>query len=145
MRVSSCTHRFRGKRPAATCFLYTIPTSPGPKTLIFDQKIWKYHKNLEKYQKNNRFPWISTVEPLWSHCENSNLRKKLPNFRTSSLLMGLTQMGSARKRAFVKNVTFRVQTAPFDKITIEFWRSRRRLYIPDLLKAKKLRRQIIIF
>ena len=37
---------------------------------------------------------------------------------------------------FVKNVTFRVQTAPFDKITIDFWRSRRRLYIPDLLKAK---------
>ena len=46
---------------------------------------------------------------------------------------------------FVKNVTFRVQTAPFDKITIDFWRSRRRLYIPDLLKAKKLRRQINIF
>ena len=46
---------------------------------------------------------------------------------------------------FLKKVTFRVQTAPFDKITIEFWRSRRRLYIPDLLKAKKLRRQIIIF
>ena len=38
---------------------------------------------------------------------------------------------------FVKNVTFRVQTAPFDKITTDFWRSRRRLYIPDLLKAKK--------
>ena len=38
---------------------------------------------------------------------------------------------------FVKNVTFRAQTAPFDKITIDFWRSRRRLYIPDLLKAKK--------
>ena len=38
---------------------------------------------------------------------------------------------------FFKNVTFRVQTAPFDKITIDFWRSRRRLYIPDLLKAKK--------
>ena len=36
---------------------------------------------------------------------------------------------------FVKNVTFRVQTAPFDKITIDFWRSRRRLYIPNLLKT----------
>ena len=35
-----------------------------------------------------------------------------------------------------ENVTFRVQTAPFDKITTDFWRSRRRLYIPDLLKAK---------
>ena len=46
---------------------------------------------------------------------------------------------------FLKKVTFRVQTAPFDKITTEFWRSRRRLYIPDLLKAKKMRRQIIIF
>merc|ERR1711904_205012 len=46
---------------------------------------------------------------------------------------------------FLKKVTFRVQMAPFDKITIDFWRSRRRLYIPDLLKAKKLRRQIIIF
>ena len=53
------------------------------------------------------------------------------------LLMGSAPMGSARKWAFVKNVTFRVQTAPFDKITIDFWRSRRRLYIPDLLKAKK--------
>ena len=51
--------------------------------------------------------------------------------------MGSAPMGSARKRAFVKNVTFRVQTAPFDKITTDFWRSRRRLYIPDLLKAKK--------
>ena len=51
--------------------------------------------------------------------------------------MGSTPMGSARKRAFVKNVTFRVQTAPCDKITTDFWRSRRRLYIPDLLKAKK--------
>ena len=33
---------------------------------------------------------------------------------------------------FLKKVTFRVQTAPFDKITIEFWRSRRRLLIPAL-------------
>ena len=61
------------------------------------------------------------------------------------LLMGSAPMGSARKRAFVKNVTFGVQTAPFDKITTDFWRSRRRLYIPDLLKTKKMRRQIIIF
>ena len=38
---------------------------------------------------------------------------------------------------FFKSVTFRVQTAPFDKITTDFWRSRRHLYIPDLLKAKK--------
>ena len=37
---------------------------------------------------------------------------------------------------FVKDVKLRVQTAPFDKITTDFWRSRRRLYIPDLLKAK---------
>ena len=44
-----------------------------------------------------------------------------------------------------KSEAFRVQTAPFDKIRIEFRRSRRRLLIPDLLKAKKLRRQIIIF
>ena len=46
---------------------------------------------------------------------------------------------------FLKSDTFRVQTAPFDKIRTEFRRSRRRLYIPDLLKAKKMRRQIIIF
>ena len=46
---------------------------------------------------------------------------------------------------FFKSDTFRVQTAPFDKITTDFWRSRRRLLIPDLLKAKKMRRQIIIF
>ena len=46
---------------------------------------------------------------------------------------------------FFKSDTFRVQMAPFDKITTEFWRSRRRLLIPDLLKAKELRRQIIIF
>ena len=44
-----------------------------------------------------------------------------------------------------KSDTFRVQTAPFDKIRTEFWRSRRRLLIPDLLEAKKMRRQIIIF
>ena len=46
---------------------------------------------------------------------------------------------------FFKSDTFRVQTAPFDKIRIEFWRSRRRLLIPDLLKAKSMRRQITIF
>ena len=46
---------------------------------------------------------------------------------------------------FFKSDTFRVQTAPLDKITIDFWRSRRRLLIPDLLKAKKMRRRIIIF
>ena len=51
------------------------------------------------------------------------------------LLMGSAPMGSARKRAFVKNVTFRVQTAPFDKITMDFWRSQKHLYIP---RAKKL-------
>ena len=44
-----------------------------------------------------------------------------------------------------KSEALRVQTAPFDKIRIEFRRSRRRLFIPDLLKAKKMRRQIIIF
>ena len=38
---------------------------------------------------------------------------------------------------FLKKVTFRVQTAPFGKIRMDFWRSRKRLYIPDLLKAKK--------
>ena len=44
-----------------------------------------------------------------------------------------------------KSVALRVQTAPFDKIRIEFRRSRRRLLIPDLLKAKKQRREIMIF
>ena len=38
---------------------------------------------------------------------------------------------------FVKNFTFRVQTAPFDKITIDFCRSRRRLHDSDLPGAKK--------
>ena len=38
---------------------------------------------------------------------------------------------------FVKNVTLRVQTAPFDKITIDFCRSRRRLHDSDLPGAKK--------
>ena len=67
------------------------------------------------------------------------------------VLRGSFAMGPVRVGAhmgpyvFFKSDTFRVQTAPFDKITIEFWRSRRRLYIPDLLKAKKMRRQIIIF
>ena len=37
---------------------------------------------------------------------------------------------------FLKKVTFRVQTAPFDKIRIEFWRSRRRLDVADLILAK---------
>ena len=46
---------------------------------------------------------------------------------------------------FLKKVSFRVQTAPFDKIKTEFRRSRRRLLIPDLLKAKKQRREIITF
>ena len=32
----------------------------------------------------------------------------------------------------MKSVTFRVQTAPFDKITIDFCRSRRRLHDSDL-------------
>ena len=53
--------------------------------------------------------------------------------------------GHVRFPTLVEFRMFRVQTAPFDKITTDFWRSRRRLYIPDLLKAKKLRRQIIIF
>ena len=44
-----------------------------------------------------------------------------------------------------KSEAFRVQTAPFDKIRIEFRRSRRRLLIPDLLEAKKQRREIMIF
>ena len=35
-----------------------------------------------------------------------------------------------------KSVTFRVQPAPFDKIRIEFWGSRKRLHTSDLLKAK---------
>ena len=52
-------------------------------------------------------------------------------------LMGSTPMGSARKLFFVRNVTFRVQTAPFDKATMDFSRFRKHLYIPDLLKAKK--------
>ena len=38
---------------------------------------------------------------------------------------------------FFKSVTFRVQTAPFDKITIDFCRSRRRLHDSDLPGAKK--------
>ena len=41
-----------------------------------------------------------------------------------------------------KSEAFRVQTAPFDKIRTEFRRSRRRLLIPDLLEAKKQRREI---
>ena len=38
---------------------------------------------------------------------------------------------------FIKSVMFRVQTAPFDKITIDFCRSRRRLHDSDLPGAKK--------
>ena len=58
---------------------------------------------------------------------------------------GVVTTGVGKKATFLSKCTLRVQTAPFDKIAIDFWRSRRRLYIPDLLKAKKLRRQIIIF
>ena len=39
---------------------------------------------------------------------------------------------------FFKSDTFRVQTAPFDKITIDFCRSRRRLHDSDLPGAKNL-------
>ena len=38
--------------------------------------------------------------------------------------------------AFVKNVTFRVQSPPYDKILIDFLRCRKRLHVSDLLKAK---------
>ena len=41
-----------------------------------------------------------------------------------------------RGSAFITSVTFRVQTAPFDKITIDFCRSRRRLHDSDLPGAK---------
>ena len=34
---------------------------------------------------------------------------------------------------FFQNITFRVQTAPFDKITIDFCRSRRRLHDSDFI------------
>ena len=37
---------------------------------------------------------------------------------------------------FFKSDTFRVQTAPFDKITIDFCRSRRRLHDSDLILTK---------
>ena len=37
---------------------------------------------------------------------------------------------------FIKSVMFRVQTAPFDKITIDFCRSRRRLHDSDLILTK---------
>ena len=52
------------------------------------------------------------------------------------LIMGSTSMGSARI-FFVENVMFGVQTDPFGKIMMDFWRSRKHLYVPDLLKAKK--------
>ena len=74
--------------------------------------------------------------PLWSHCGAPC------GAPCGALWLWSPHMDPY---VFLKKVTFRVQTAPFDKITIDFWRSRRRLYIPDLLKAKKLRRQIIIF
>ena len=35
-------------------------------------------------------------------------------------------------RVFIKSVMFRVQTAPFDKITIDFCRSRKHLHDSDL-------------
>mgnify|MGYP003323632222 CR=1 FL=1 len=45
----------------------------------------------------------------------------------------------------IKSVTFRVQTAPFDKRTIDFWRSRKHLHVSDLLKAKKSKAKSISF
>ena len=41
-------------------------------------------------------------------------------------------------RVFIKSEAFRVQMAPFDKITIDFCRSRRRLHDSDLPGAKNL-------
>ena len=37
---------------------------------------------------------------------------------------------------FIKSVAFRVQTAPFDKITTDFCRSRRRLHDSDFILTK---------
>ena len=47
-----------------------------------------------------------------------------------------TDVVCKKTNLFVKNVTFRLQTAPFDKTTIAFWRSRKRLHDSDLPKAK---------
>ena len=87
------------------------------------------------------FVWRSSTNKV---LRQNNLRIRLKNINKTKSGLGpiWAHMGPY---VFLKKVTFRVQTAPFDKITTEFWRSRRRLYIPDLLKAKKLRRQIIIF
>ena len=41
-----------------------------------------------------------------------------------------------RGSVFIKSVALRVQTAPFDKITIDFCRSRRRLHDSDLILNK---------
>ena len=96
------------------------PRGAWPPSLHQDKQLKYKTKNI----KIELFHRAGCSSPLWVPC-------------FKELLMGSAPMGSARKRAFVKNVTFRVQTAPFDKITTDFWRSRRRLYIPDLLKAKK--------
>ena len=47
--------------------------------------------------------------------------------RGTSLLLEPFCLPTKKNGFAVKDVTFRVQTAPFDKITIDFWRSRERL------------------
>ena len=82
--------------------------------------------------------FFQMLEYFLSHIFNMNR-----NALHSSIWSGLGPIWALM--FFVKNVTFRVQTAPFDKITIDFWRSRRRLYIPDLLKAKNSNARLSFF
>ena len=55
-----------------------------------------------------------------------------------------TLAASACLLVFIQHVTFRIQTVPSDKITIDFWRSRKHLHDSDLHKAKKYKSQINI-
>ena len=68
--------------------------------------------------------------------KNLNPNKPVPDLlkaKNSNVRLSFFKGGSV----FIKSVTFRVQTAPFDKITIDFCRSRRCLHDSDLPGAKK--------
>ena len=58
----------------------------------------------------------SGLGPMWAHMGlPGQVLEKASTFRQLSV--------ATRKRAFVKNVTFRIQTAPFNRIRIDLWRS----------------------
>ena len=56
--------------------------------------------------------------------------------KTSDKTYKATLAISTHLLVFVKNFTLRVQTAPLDRIAIDFWRSRKHLHVSNLPKTQ---------